>query len=69
MKTGHWFCTTCDDIVNLPATLENPLCPACHHRTVLWINETKPLFPKLPITDDVAAKGFAEMRALVAEQS
>jgi hypothetical protein len=74
MKTGHWFCTTCDDVVHLPATAENPLCPVCHHRTLQWIGtddskpKPKPVQTPPPKAADaaLAIQGFALMRQVVA---
>lgn len=74
MKTGHWFCTTCDDIGNVPATAENPICPVCHHRTLQWIgtDDSKPAKPVHPPTPPpkvdvaLAVHGFAFMREVVA---
>jgi hypothetical protein len=71
MKTGHWFCYgKCNDIANVPAEAENPICPGCRCRTLQWIGseqpDVRPPPPKpVPVADTFAATGFAHMRAVV----
>lgn len=43
--TGHWFCSTCDEVVNIrkPSgrwdTKRGELCPKCRRDTADWIKD------------------------------
>ena len=43
--SGHWFCSTCNDIVTMHApagrwdSLRDVLCPVCHHETAFWVKD------------------------------
>ena len=63
---GHWFCSTCNDIVTMHApegrwdSLRDVLCPVCHHETALWV---KDIPTRSTVTPERASQLFGEMRA------
>lgn len=61
--SGHWFCSHCDDVVNLPMpvgrwdTRHGVKCPACRRNTADWINDT----PN-PVSQEAGAKLFQQIK-------
>jgi hypothetical protein len=65
---GHWFCSFCNDVVNLRKPYgrwdqkRGVCCPVCHNRSADWIGR-KPTPP--PVTPAFAAEHFEKIRKAI----
>lgn len=59
---GNWYCSFCNDVVNLAKPLgrwdtkSGVHCPVCGHNSAEWVN------PKKPVTPEYAAVELAKIR-------
>lgn len=66
---GHWFCETCNDVVNMSApvgrwdSLRDVLCPVCRHQTAFWVKDIPPQPQGRNLTPAEASEHFAKLRA------
>jgi hypothetical protein len=73
---GHWYCSFCNDVVNLPKPVgrydlrAGVFCPVCRHNSGTWVPDAlatdaapakhAPLLK--PVEDGLAAAAFAKLR-------
>ena len=74
---GHWYCSFCNDVVNIrkPAgrwdTRKGEICPVCHNSSADWIADVAPISakpaggPPAPVSPEKAKEMFDNIYARI----